>query len=127
MPSKVFWQEIDAIDQEWNRLDREWQKIPENLTRQDFGYKRIGEHWVCETMLFNIIRRLMPPHLHGHDSLIRNDRPEWLEGLELDIHLPILRLAIEYNGQQHYHPIDAWGGEEALAKRKENDRKKKFV
>lgn len=33
---------------------------------------------------------------------------------QLDCFCPELKLAIEYDGQQHFIPIEAWGGEEAL-------------
>jgi hypothetical protein len=45
--------------------------------------------------------------------------------LELDVYLPELKLGIEYQGQQHFHAIDAWGGEEALEKLQERDLIKK--
>lgn len=45
-------------------------------------------------------------------------------GLELDVHLPDLELALEYQGQQHYHPIRAWGGLPALRKTQERDARK---
>ncbi|MEW9699332.1 hypothetical protein [Paenibacillus sp. SI8] len=44
--------------------------------------------------------------------------------MELDIFLPNKNFAIEYQGQQHFHPIDAWGGEEALEKVQEHDSRK---
>ena len=51
-------------------------------------------------------------------------RPDWLYGLELDIFIPDLNLAFEYQGQQHFHPIPFWGGDEAFRKLKERDKKK---
>ena len=39
-------------------------------------------------------------------EIIENYRPEWLIGLEIDLYLPELNLAIEVNGLQHYIKID---------------------
>jgi hypothetical protein len=36
------------------------------------------------------------------EELIENYRPDWLIGLEIDLYLPRLNLAIEVNGIQHY-------------------------
>ena len=36
---------------------------------------------------------------------IDNKRYKCLGGLELDRYYPILRLAFEYNGEQHYYPV----------------------
>ena len=56
--------------------------------------------------------------------IIRHHRPNWLDRLELDIFLPDLKLAFEYQGQQHFHAIKAWGGEKALKDLQERDKKK---
>lgn len=45
--------------------------------------------------------------------------------LRFDFYLPNNNTLIEYQGKQHYEPIEAWGGEEALAYRKQNDKIKK--
>ena len=34
-------------------------------------------------------------------------------------------MGIEYQGQQHFHPVEAWGGEKALEELRERDAKKK--
>ena len=52
-------------------------------------------------------------------------RPDWLGRQSLDLYIPSLRAGIEYQGIQHYHPVEFFGGEEALARRQELDRQKK--
>ena len=36
-------------------------------------------------------------------DIIRNSRPQWMEGKELDIYIPKFKLAIEYNGSSFHH------------------------
>jgi len=94
-------------------------KKVENIARQKLGFRKVGEGWVSETSLSRIVQELLPGQV-----IQRHARPDWLEGLELDIYLPELGLAIEYQGQQHFHPIEAWGGQEALEKLQERDARK---
>ena len=54
----------------------------------------------------------------------------WLGGLKsggqhLDIFVPSLNLAIEYNGRQHYEPIKFFGGSEGFKHRKKLDERKR--
>lgn len=84
-------------------------KAIENTVRQEFGFRPVGEGWISETMLYQIVARLYPGVV-----VVRCQHPAWLDGLELDVHLPELDLAFEYQGQQHFYPVKAWGGEEAL-------------
>ena len=51
-------------------------------------------------------------------------RPEWLGRQSLDLYIPSLRTAVEYQGIQHYLPVEFFGGEEALKQRQELDLKK---
>jgi hypothetical protein len=37
-------------------------------------------------------------------DFIENYRPQWLHGMELDFYFPKLKLAFEFNGDQHYCP-----------------------
>ncbi len=55
---------------------------------------------------------------------IRQYKPKWLGKFAIDIFVPSLNLAIEYNGEQHYKSIERYGGEEKLKKQQERD---KFV
>jgi hypothetical protein len=80
----------------------------ENLVRQEFGFKNVGEGWVSETLLFQVVCQIFSGY-----QVLRHHRPRWLKGLELDIYIPDLRFALEYQ-QQHFHLVKAWGGEDAL-------------
>ena len=73
-----------------------------------------------ENDLYQEICRAYP----GED-IIRNYRPSWLEGLELDIYLPGRKIAYEYQGIQHYRAVKHWGGDEKLALQRERDEKKR--
>ena len=47
--------------------------------------------------------------------------PDHPKGLELDGYNEKLRLAFEYDGEQHFNAVECWGGDESLQKQKERD------
>ena len=92
----------------------------EDELRGRFGYPKVGQQWVTETTLYKRVCVLFSDYKVSHHY-----RGAELEGLELDIWLPDLRVGIEYQGQQHYTPVEHWGGSAGLKKRMANDRKKR--
>ncbi|MBB4804572.1 hypothetical protein HNP37_004669 [Flavobacterium nitrogenifigens] len=104
------------------RYARELARLPENAARTEFGFRKIGEGWISETILFRLVTNAFPL-----DAIERNIRPDWLENLELDIYLPQRKLAFEYQGQQHFHPIKAWGGSKAFENLQKRDEKKRNI
>ncbi len=44
---------------------------------------------------------------------------------ELDIYIPNKKIAIEYQGEQHFHPVSIWGGKPTFDKLQERDKIKK--
>ena len=94
----------------------------ENDLREQFGYPKVGEQWLSESLLYNIVKVLFPEH-----EVIHHYRGKELERLELDIWLPELSLGIEYQGVQHYQVVEHWGGEAGLKKRIANDKRKKIL
>ena len=72
--------------------------------------------WVREAELFALVR-----HLFKDQRIEREASPDWLGRMRLDIYLPDLKLAIEHQGEQHYHPVAVFGGEEAFARVIERD------
>ena len=80
------------------------------------------ERFASETRLFNVVAEIYPNY-----QIERTIRPSWLDGLEIDIFIPEIRLAIEYQGRQHYEPIEFFGGNDAFKKRIELDNKKRIL
>lgn len=91
----------------------------ENIVRIEFGVALIGESWISETLMFKILESMFHNHI-----IHRHHRPTWLKGLELDAYIPELKVAFEYNGKQHYEPIEFFGGQEKFLIQSENDFKK---
>jgi hypothetical protein len=93
-----------------------------NLLRDEMGVPRIGEGWVSETELFNLVKQAFPDVEVQHHG-----RPKWLGRQHFDIWLPKLRVAIEYHGAQHFRPVQFFGGESAFRATVERDKKKASI
>jgi hypothetical protein len=92
----------------------------EALYREQTGLPAKGEGWVNQTYLSHCVEELF-----GEIEVLREASPSWLNGQRLDIYIPSLHLAIEYQGEQHYFPLEHWGGEQGLSDRKEMDTRKR--
>ena len=104
------------------RYNKEFHNSIENRARESLGFKKKGETWVSETILFKIVKSLYPT-----SKVIKHHRPKWLQGLELDIYLPEHNLAFEYQGIQHFVAVEHWGGLAQLKKQQEHDARKKEI
>ena len=117
MPFFQWWYEDLAIYEEKDGLKTNWRlertKIRTKLTADGV----IKPKWKHELSLFHAIRKKHPDTLYQY-------RPEWLGRQSLDLYVPSLQTAIEYQGIQHYLPIEFFGGEEALELRQELDQRK---
>ncbi len=102
----------------------EWFKDAENQLRKEKGLPKIGEGWISETILYNIISKIFSEM--GYD-VIHHSYPAFLDRQELDIHVPHLKLGIEYMGIQHYEPIEFFGGQAGFKKTKARDEKKRKI
>lgn len=96
------------------------QRSVENELRGQLGFPAFGKPGFLESELYRIVRAVFPD-----DEVIRHARPDWLDGLELDIYVPSRRLAIEYQGEQHFVPLKPWGGEKAFLLTQERDQRKR--
>jgi hypothetical protein len=115
--------DIEEAKKLWKKFTRQNQAIwnlIESEVRVKFGHKRVGEAWTSETILYNIICSLLQ-----NRKILRHYRPDFLDGLELDIFIPELQVGIEYQGIQHFEPVTHWGGEEALRRLIDRDSRKR--
>lgn len=94
----------------------------ENELRKEIGFPAIGEGWISETELYYKIKKWFKDY-----KVVHHAHPIWLGRQHLDIFIPELKLAIEYQGAQHFRPIKFFGGEKAFRKIQESDRRKKYL
>ena len=85
-----------------------------------FLYETKPVKWKSEYMVYELAKKI-----YGESNVIFQFKPYYLryEGKQLsyDIYIPKKKVAIEYQGQQHFMPINYFGGEYAFKKQKERD------
>jgi hypothetical protein len=91
----------------------------ENKARKMMGVPNIGEGWVSETVLFYKIKEAF-----SNTEVIQHGRPIWLDRQHFDIWMPEKKVAVEYHGQQHFTPVEFFGGEKAFDEGVKRDEKK---
>ncbi len=94
-------------------------RLSEDDYRVSIGLPKIGEGWISETDLYKKICQ----HYSDYE-VIHHGRPKWLGRQHLDIYIPKLNLGIEYQGLQHYTPVNYFGGKEGFLKTQERDKRK---
>ena len=58
-------------------------------------------------------------------DVIHHAHPPFLGKQDKDIFIPALKIGIEYQGRQHYEPIEFFGGVDGFNHRKDLDERKK--
>ncbi len=95
------------------------QRNAEDEIRGLLGISQITSKWISEIELLKIVREIFPDI-----KVIPQASPDWLGLQQFDIFIPEMQLAIEYQGRQHYEPVDFFGGEEGFLRTQERDKKK---
>lgn len=90
----------------------------ENKLREKHGLPKIGEGWISEMEMYNLIKKKFKDAIH-HAS------PDWLKPQHFDVYVPSEGIAFEYQGRQHFEPVDFFGGKESFENMKQLDRRKK--
>ncbi|MEK7484266.1 MAG: hypothetical protein AABZ60_08035, partial [Planctomycetota bacterium] len=92
----------------------------ENHIRNKLGLPRIGEGWISETIAFYTLKNALPNEL-----IIQHAKPTWLGRQHLDIFLPKRGIAIEFQGEQHFRPVEFFGGLATFEANLERDKRKR--
>jgi hypothetical protein len=69
--------------------------------------------------MVRLLRERLDPY-----PVIPQASPVWLGALRYDAYMPDLRLAVEYQGKQHFESVDFFGGEKGFRATRERDRLK---
>lgn len=94
----------------------------ENRLREAHAVPKVGEGWVAETALFHAVRAAFPGI-----SVVQHGMPPWLGRQHLDIWIPEWKIAVEYQGAQHFEPVDYFGGTETFQLTTERDARKQHL
>ena len=118
MPFFQWWYADLALYEEKDGFRTNWRLMRTKIRTRLTAEGVIKPKWKHELSLFHAVRERYPDTLYQH-------RPEWLGRQSLDLYVPSIRTAVEYQGIQHYLPVTFFGGEDALAQRQELDRQKR--
>lgn len=87
-------------------------RIFENECRFEFNEKIVGSFF-NENLLFREIKKKFGKEF----TVVSQGSPEWLRPQRFDIYFPQLNIAIEYQGEQHFYPVDFGGRGKKIALR----------
>lgn len=59
-----------------------------------------------QAILYQRLKESLPNYIIQWEAKV-----QWLKGLRFDIYFPELNVAVEYDGQQHFTPIEKFGGQ----------------
>ncbi|WP_270939779.1 hypothetical protein [Romboutsia lituseburensis] len=114
-------------DNVWRYAD----KILEKAYKGEFAHKEKSAYlkpinkWISEELVYKLTKKLYKEY-----NVIYQHRPFFLKGptggqMSYDVFIAGLNLAIEYQGKQHFEPVEFFGGEEVYRKTVERDKLKK--
>ena len=91
----------------------------ENQVRKNSGYKEVGS--IYNEML---ILKFFTENFNIYDIAYQYS-PQWLGRQRFDVYIKSLNIAVEYNGKQHYEPVDFFGGIEGFNNTIRRDQEKR--
>lgn len=114
-------------DDVWRYADKILIKAYDNeFSHQERStYLRPINKWVSEELVYNLTKKL-----YKNYNVIYQHKPFFLRGpgggqMSYDVFIAGLNIAIEYQGKQHFEPVEFFGGEDAYKKTVERDILKK--
>lgn len=111
-------------------LENQAYKIYKKTCKGDFVnlerevYKKPQNKWISEELVYNITKKLYKKY-----NVIYQYRPSFLISnlggqMSYDVYIEKLEIAIEYQGKQHFEPVEFFGGKESFIKTIKRDKLK---
>lgn len=82
-------------------------------------YGRFDGKWKSELLVFELCQKI-----YGQDNVLFQYSPLYLGKMSYDVYITSKKVAIEYQGKQHFEPVEFFGGQEHFEKQVERDRLK---
>ena len=122
-----------VIEDNVREKDDVWRRADEILKQADSGrydgverstYSRPIYKWVKEELVLKLTKKLYKQY-----NVISQHKPFFLISpfggqMSYDIYIQELKVAIEYQGEQHFRPVDFFGGKESFEKQILRDKEK---
>jgi len=96
--------------------------IIKNHIRESLGLPLVGETKLNETRVYKLIQKAFPGF-----TVIREHSPPFLSPQRYDYYVSKLKVAVEWNGEQHYRPIEYFGGTAGFEATLKRDARKRAV
>ena len=112
---KCFFDKYYTTNDIYDSFDYREQLLCDMLNVKKSQLKKVNE-----TILYKFIKDIYP------DTVLQY-RNKFLKNQSLDIYIPSKKIAVEYNGEQHYKSIEYFGGVEKFIKQKELDKQKQKI
>lgn len=103
-----------------NKVLKKLFREAENNVRKGYSLPNIGEGWLSESLLAAEIEEIFDDL-----EVVRHARPDFLGPQHFDIYLPGQKIAFEYQGKQHFEPVEFFGGKAAFKQNQERDIRKR--
>ena len=117
-PSVFYADPIIKLREQINDFRRYQQVQIDDVYRMCLHNGDVKVKWHSEYDLYSLVLEIFPNSVFQYS-------PPWLHPQSLDIYIDEIKTAIEYQGAQHYEPIDFFGGIESFERTVARDDKKK--
>lgn len=120
---KTFDNKDDVFDYAYHIFE---QICNNNLSKiEKYSYLKPTNKWITEELVYKLCKKI-----YKENKVIYQHRPFFLRGknggqMSYDIFISGINVAIEYQGKQHFEPVDFFGGEDAYKKTIERDELKR--
>lgn len=111
---KSYWRYQDFVLEHQKAQSKKRTEIYSQLILQG----QTSPKWKSEAQLFALVASIYPDAIYQY-------RSDWLGMQSLDVFIPSIAVGIEYQGVQHYKPVEIFGGEDHFKHQQDNDKKKR--